>query len=45
MNKNKRNNMGKVKDMGVVDRIREKTRGKNVQGIMQNKKINAQKKA
>jgi hypothetical protein len=25
MNKNKRNDMGKVKNMGVVDRIREKT--------------------
>jgi hypothetical protein len=44
MNKSKRNNMGKVKYMGVVDQIREKTCGKNVQKIMQNKKMNEKKK-
>jgi hypothetical protein len=44
MNKSKGNNMGKVKNMGVADQIREKTQGKNVQGIMQNKKMNEHKK-
>ncbi len=36
--------MGKVKDMGVVNQIREKTKEENVQGIMQTKKMNEHKK-
>ncbi len=44
MNESKGNNMGKVKNMGVVDQIREKTQRKNVQGIMPQKKKNEHKK-
>jgi hypothetical protein len=44
MNESKGNNMGKVKNMGVVDQIREKTQRKNVQGIMpKKKKMNTKK--
>jgi len=42
--KNKRNNMNKVEDMGVIIQRKEKTRRKKVQKIMQNTKMNKHKK-
>jgi hypothetical protein len=40
----KGNNMGKVKDMGVINQGREKIRWKNVQRTTQSTKINVHKK-
>jgi hypothetical protein len=44
MIKNKGNNMGKVEDMGVISQIKEKTKRKKVQKIMQNTKMIEHKK-
>ncbi len=44
MIKGKGNNMGKVKDMGVINQGREKTRWKNVQRIMRSTKMSIHKK-